>query len=67
MTALTLPHDGANFTREALAVGRYRDMAEVIPTWASQSQRAELTRAAFVRSLEEAEAHRSDIALALAP
>jgi putative addiction module CopG family antidote len=56
MQAVTLPPDLEHFANEAVAAGRYRDMAEVVAAGVSLLQRAELEHAAFVRSLEEAEA-----------
>jgi putative addiction module CopG family antidote len=56
MKAVTLPPNLEQFASEAVAAGRYRDMAEVVAAGVSLSQRGELERAAFVRSLEAAEA-----------
>ena len=56
MKTVTLPPELERFAREAVAAGRYRDLAEVVAAGVSLLQRMESERAAFVRSLEEAEA-----------
>jgi len=58
MKTVTLPPELERFAREAVAAGRYRDLAEVVAAGVSLLQRMESERAAFVRSLEEAEADR---------
>ena len=56
MDAVTLPPDLERFAREAVAQGRFRDLAEVVRAGLSLLQRAEAERAAFEASLEAAEA-----------
>lgn len=56
MDAVTLPPELERFATEAVAAGRYRDLAEVVRVGVELLQRAETERAAFVRSLEDAEA-----------
>ncbi len=56
MNAVTLPPELERFAEEAVASGRYRDMAELLATSVSLLQRAEAARAEFIASLEEAEA-----------
>lgn len=56
MDSVTLPPELERFAAEAVAAGRYRDLDEVIAAGVGLLLRAEAERAAFVRSLEEAEA-----------
>jgi antitoxin ParD1/3/4 len=56
MDDVTLPPDLERFASEAVAAGRYRDLSEVVAAGVSLLRRAEAERAAFIRSLEEAEA-----------
>src|SRR5271166_5564917 len=56
MTTVTLTPDLERFAADAVANGRYRDVAEVVQAGVSLLQRAEAERAAFVASLEAAEA-----------
>jgi putative addiction module CopG family antidote len=56
MDNVTLPPELERFAAEAVAAGRYRNVAEVVAAGVSLLQRAEAERAAFIRSLEEAEA-----------
>ena len=56
MNAVTLPPELERFAEEAVASGRYRDMAELLAAGVSLLQRAEAARAEFIASLEEAEA-----------
>ena len=53
---MTLPSELERFAEEAVAAGRYRDLAEVFAAGVSLFQRQEAQRTAFVRSLEDAEA-----------
>ncbi len=55
MDTVTLPPDLERFAADAIAAGRYRDLSEVVAAGVSLLRRAEAERAAFVRSLEEAE------------
>ncbi len=56
MDTVTLPPDLERFAADAIAAGRYRDLSDVVAAGVSLLRRAEAERAAFVRSLEEAEA-----------
>ena len=56
MENVTLPPELERFATEAVAAGRYRDVAEVVATGLSLLQRQEQARAEFVASLEAAEA-----------
>ena len=56
MNAVTLPPELERFADEAVANGRYRDVDEVVRTAVGLLQRAEAERAAFVASLETAQA-----------
>jgi putative addiction module CopG family antidote len=56
MNDVTLPPELERFAEEAVAAGRYRDVSEVIAAGVSLLRRAEAERAAFIRSLEEAQA-----------
>jgi putative addiction module CopG family antidote len=53
---VTLPPELERFADEAVAAGRYRDLSDVIAAGVSLLRRAEAERAAFIRSLEEAQA-----------
>ena len=55
MNAVTLPPELQRFATEAIASGRYRDMAELLATSVSLLQRTEQARAAFVASFDPAE------------
>jgi putative addiction module CopG family antidote len=56
MDDVTLPPDLAQFATDAVAAGRYRDVADVVAAGVSLLQRQEQARAAFITSLEHAEA-----------
>ena len=56
MDDVTLTPELARFAAEAVASGRYRDLSEVVVAGVSLLQRAEAECAAFIRSLEEAQA-----------
>jgi putative addiction module CopG family antidote len=56
MTTITLTPEQARFAAEAVAQGRYRDLAEVVEVGLTLLRRAEAERAAFVASPEDAEA-----------
>ena len=56
MDTVTLPPELERFATEAIAAGRYRDIAEVVAAGVSLLQRAEVARAEFIASLEEAQA-----------
>ena len=56
MNTVTLPPDLERFADDAVAKGRFRDVAEVVRAGMSLLQRAEAERAAFVASLEESHA-----------
>ena len=56
MDAITLPPELEDFATEAVATGRYRDVSDLVAAGLSLLQRQEQARAAFTRSLEEAEA-----------
>ncbi len=56
MNAVTLPPDLERFAAEAVAAGRYRDVAEVVAAGVSLLQHGEAERERFIRSLESAEA-----------
>jgi putative addiction module CopG family antidote len=56
MNHVTLPLDLERFAAEAVAAGRYRDVADVVAAGVSLLQRQERARAEFIASLEEAEA-----------
>ena len=56
MDAVNLPPELESFAAHAVATGRYRDVAEVLAAGVRLLQRQEEARAAFVASLEEAEA-----------
>jgi antitoxin ParD1/3/4 len=55
MDDVTLPPELARFAEEAVAAGRYRDLSELVAAGVSLLRRAEGERAAFIRSLEEAQ------------
>jgi putative addiction module CopG family antidote len=56
MATVTLTPDLERFAADAVANGRYRDVGEVVQAGVTLLQRAEVERAAFVASLEAAEA-----------
>jgi putative addiction module CopG family antidote len=56
MDTITLPPELEQFATEAVATGRYRDVSHLVAAGLSLLQRQEHARAAFARSLEEAEA-----------
>ncbi len=56
MTTLTLTPEQERFAAEAVAQGRFRDIAEVVQAALRLLEQAEAERAAFIASLEEAEA-----------
>jgi antitoxin ParD1/3/4 len=56
MDDMTLPPELERFAAEAIAAGRYRDKAELLAAGVGLVQRLEVERAAFVASLEAAEA-----------
>jgi putative addiction module CopG family antidote len=56
MNAVILPPELELFAAEAVAAGRYRDLDEVVTAGVSLLQQREAARAAFVASLEAAEA-----------
>jgi putative addiction module CopG family antidote len=56
MNAVTLPPDLEHFAAEAVASGRYRDLADVVAAGVSLLQHAEAERERFLKSLEAAEA-----------
>ncbi len=56
MDTITLPPELEPFATEAVATGRYRDVSDLVAAGLSLLQRQEHARAAFARSLEEAEA-----------
>ena len=55
MDDVTLPPELERFAEEAVAAGRYRDLSELVAAGVSLLRRAEAERAAFIRSLEEAQ------------
>ncbi len=56
MDGLTLPPELERFAEDAVAAGRYRDVADVVAAGLSLLQRQERDRAAFIASLEAAAA-----------
>ncbi len=56
MDAVTLPPELERFAADAVAAGRYRDVAEVVAAGVRLLQRAEVEVAEFVASLEAARA-----------
>ena len=56
MSSVILPPDLESFATGAVASGRYRDMSEVLAAGVRLLQLQEEARAAFVTSLEDAEA-----------
>lgn len=56
MTTITLTPEQEQFAADAVAQGRYRDVGDVVQAGVSLLQRAEAERAAFIASLEAAEA-----------
>ncbi len=53
---MTLPPELERFANEAIAAGRFRDVAELVASGVSLLQRQEQARSAFITSLEDAEA-----------
>ena len=56
MNAVTLPPELERFADEAVAKGRFRNVADVVAAGVRLLQRQEHARAAFIRSLEDAQA-----------
>lgn len=56
MDNVTLPPELERFAAEAVAAGRYRDMADVVRTGVDLVRQLEAERAGFLTSLREAEA-----------
>jgi putative addiction module CopG family antidote len=56
MDTVTLPPDLEQFANEAVASGRFRDRQEMLTAAMGLLRQQEAARAAFVTSLEEAEA-----------
>lgn len=56
MNTVILPPDLEHFADEVVANGRYRDVADVVAAGVGLLQRQEQARAAFIRSLEDAQA-----------
>lgn len=56
MDHVTLPPELERFAEEAVAAGRFPDVSAVVAAGVSLLQRAEAERAAFISSLEEAQA-----------
>jgi putative addiction module CopG family antidote len=56
MDGMNLPPDLEPFAQEAVAAGRYRDVAELVAAGVSLLRHREAARAEFVASLEAAEA-----------
>jgi antitoxin ParD1/3/4 len=56
MHDVTLPPELERFATEAVASGRYRDVADVVAAGVRLLQQSEAEVAEFVRSLEEAKA-----------
>ena len=56
MACVVLPPELESFAAGAVASGRYRDLSEVLAAGVRLLQRQETARAAFVASLEDAEA-----------
>jgi len=54
MNAVTLPPELEQFATEAVAAGRYRDLAEVIAAGLRLLKQAQAERDRFVQSLDEA-------------
>jgi len=55
MDGMELPPELERFANEAIAAGRFRDVADVVAAGVSLLQRQEQARAAFIMSLEDAE------------
>ena len=53
---MNLPPELEHFATEAVAAGRYRNVAEVVAAGVSLLQHAEAERDRFLKSLEQAEA-----------
>jgi putative addiction module CopG family antidote len=56
MDDMSLPPELERFANEAIASGRYRDRAELLAASVSLLRQAEAERAAFIKTLEDAEA-----------
>ena len=56
MDGITLPSDLEQFVTEEVAAGHYRDTADVVAAGIRLLQGQRAARAAFIRSLEDAEA-----------
>ena len=56
MDGMTIPPELERFADEAVAAGRYRDRSEVVAAGLRLLQQADAEVAAFVRSLEDAQA-----------
>ena len=56
MDPVTLPPDLQRFAEEEVAAGRFRNLSEVAAAGVNLLRRAEAERAAFIASLEAAEA-----------
>ena len=56
MDPVTLPPELERFAADAVAAGRFRDLSDVVAAGVDLLRRAEAERAAFIASLEEAEA-----------
>ena len=56
MDEVTLPPELERFAAEAIAAGRYRDMADVVRTGVGLVQQLEAERAGLLAALREAEA-----------
>ena len=52
---MTLSPDLERFAEEAVAAGRFRDVADVVAAGVGLLQRQEQARTAFIKSLEDAE------------
>jgi putative addiction module CopG family antidote len=55
LSAITVPPDLENYVAEAVAAGRFRDVAEVVRAGVSMLQRADAARAALLASLLDAQ------------
>jgi antitoxin ParD1/3/4 len=56
MDGVTLPPELEQFAAEAVASGRFRDVDEIVRTGVDLLRRRETARAAFIKSLEDAQA-----------
>jgi putative addiction module CopG family antidote len=54
MDGVTLPPELERFAADAVAAGRYRDMAEIVAAGISLLRRQDAARATFVASLDDA-------------